>query len=395
MYEAVSPHSESKYVEPLSPSGVLIQATVRASAKRPHPQYHTSTINFNDLGQEEPPKKRQQLGPVMTQSEALDAYTSLLAIINQSGDNKSFFFAPPNDDSGIDVKPPVYETLPKTQSRLSGSLTNQTYILDDDILTSKFSVLADYLNAAPTQECQQTRPKNMPSNPMNIKEEPEEETLTESRGSIGSSEFSNDIVTRWVTNAIQSQVSQAPSCGQTNQTAPLSEPLPKTTSFSQQQVNCQLSVTEMCKKISQNPSSVVFFNIPKEKKETEKPSIKQQVNVKITVPIDPQKMVQNWKGPIKTKRPNLVSHSSKPRLYNFLLELLNDRNSRCIEWLDKELGTFKFIHSAEVAHLWGLRKNKPNMKYENFARSLRTYISKGILMKPRNKLVYQFTQSFL
>ena len=81
----------------------------------------------------------------------------------------------------------------------------------------------------------------------------------------------------------------------------------------------------------------------------------------------------------------------KPRLYNFLCEMLHERNP-CMEWVDKSSGIFKFLDSSRVAHLWGRRKNKPNMPYENFARSLRTYIKKGFLTKPKNKLVYRFSK---
>lgn len=86
--------------------------------------------------------------------------------------------------------------------------------------------------------------------------------------------------------------------------------------------------------------------------------------------------------------------SGRPRLCQFLLELLDnpDKFAYMIDWLDKDKGIFKFINSGEVARLWGRRRNKPSMKYENFARSLRTYIAKGILLKPRSKLVYQFAK---
>lgn len=86
--------------------------------------------------------------------------------------------------------------------------------------------------------------------------------------------------------------------------------------------------------------------------------------------------------------------SGRPRLCQFLLELLDnpDKYAYMIDWLDKDKGIFKFINSGEVARLWGRRRNKPSMKYENFARSLRTYIAKGILLKPRSKLVYQFAK---
>ena len=86
--------------------------------------------------------------------------------------------------------------------------------------------------------------------------------------------------------------------------------------------------------------------------------------------------------------------SGRPRLCQYLLELLQqpDKYSYMIDWIDKEKGVFKFINSSEVARMWGRRRNKPSMKYENFARSLRTYIAKGILIKPPSKLVYQFAK---
>ena len=95
----------------------------------------------------------------------------------------------------------------------------------------------------------------------------------------------------------------------------------------------------------------------------------------------------------KSAEPILKPKSSRPRLCHFLLELLADpaKYSGIIEWVDQEKGVFKFLNSSEVASQWGRRRNKPHMKYENFARSLRTYIAKGILTKPRSKLVYRFT----
>lgn len=97
-------------------------------------------------------------------------------------------------------------------------------------------------------------------------------------------------------------------------------------------------------------------------------------------------------SPITSPGPKPMK-SSRPRLCHFLLELLANpqKYSDIVEWVDKEKGVFKFLNSAEVASQWGRRRNKPHMKYENFARSLRTYIQKGILTKPRSKLVYRFT----
>ena len=91
----------------------------------------------------------------------------------------------------------------------------------------------------------------------------------------------------------------------------------------------------------------------------------------------------------------LLNSKRGPRLYMFLVELLQDPEKYCcIEWLNKDARIFKFTDSNRVASLWGLRKNKANMKFENFARSLRCYKTRGILKKPRQKLVYQFAEGW-
>ena len=129
------------------------------------------------------------------------------------------------------------------------------------------------------------------------------------------------------------------------------------------------------------------------------PSPMSQTDFESKSPISPSSSIANTKPqkkqqqtqPKKKGRKQYSTKSGKPRLYKFLREILDDpANYPCIEWEDKVNGRFKFLDSSEVARLWGFRKNKPAMKYENFARSLRTYIAKGILKKPRNKLVYCF-----
>lgn len=63
-------------------------------------------------------------------------------------------------------------------------------------------------------------------------------------------------------------------------------------------------------------------------------------------------------------------------LWQFLLELLLDPNSKdLISWTSKE-GEFKLHQSEEVARLWGLRKNKTNMNYDKLSRALRYYYDK-------------------
>ena len=100
---------------------------------------------------------------------------------------------------------------------------------------------------------------------------------------------------------------------------------------------------------------------------------------------------------VSTKPPDWsnVPKSGGPRLYRFLLELLDQPEKYpCIKWINRDERMFKFYDSEHVARLWGRRKNRPNMKYENFARSLRCYKERGILRKPRQKLVYQFANGW-
>jgi len=80
-------------------------------------------------------------------------------------------------------------------------------------------------------------------------------------------------------------------------------------------------------------------------------------------------------------------------LWQFLLELLMDPNSRhLISWTSQD-GEFKLHRSEEVARLWGLRKNKTNMNYDKLSRALRYYYDKNIIQKVNGqKFVYRFVQ---
>uniref|UniRef100_A0A8C8AAV4 SAM pointed domain containing ETS transcription factor n=1 Tax=Otus sunia TaxID=257818 RepID=A0A8C8AAV4_9STRI len=80
-------------------------------------------------------------------------------------------------------------------------------------------------------------------------------------------------------------------------------------------------------------------------------------------------------------------------LWQFLKELLLKPHNygRFIRWLNKEKGGWD---SAQVARLWGIRKNRPAMNYDKLSRSIRQYYKKGIIRKPdiSQRLVYQFPQ---
>ncbi|UYV76158.1 ELK3 [Cordylochernes scorpioides] len=78
-------------------------------------------------------------------------------------------------------------------------------------------------------------------------------------------------------------------------------------------------------------------------------------------------------------------------LWQFLLELLISKQySHLIAWTNRD-GEFKLLNAEEVAHLWGLRKNKNNMNYDKLSRALRYYYEKNIIKKVLGqKFVYRF-----
>ena len=91
---------------------------------------------------------------------------------------------------------------------------------------------------------------------------------------------------------------------------------------------------------------------------------------------------------IRTANP---TGSGPIQLWQFLLELLTDRDCQnCIAWTGREW-EFKLIDPEEVARRWGARKNKPKMNYEKLSRGLRYYYDKNIIHKvPGKRYVYRF-----
>ena len=85
-----------------------------------------------------------------------------------------------------------------------------------------------------------------------------------------------------------------------------------------------------------------------------------------------------------------VDTSSQP-LWQFLLELLNEKRcSGIIAWTGK--GTeFELKDQDALAKEWGIRKKKPNMNYDKLSRALRYYYTKNIIEKvPGRRYVYRF-----
>ena len=96
-------------------------------------------------------------------------------------------------------------------------------------------------------------------------------------------------------------------------------------------------------------------------------------------------------SPTPQIRPHNSSGSGPIQLWQFLLELLTDRDCQnCIAWTGREW-EFKLIDPEEVARRWGARKNKPKMNYEKLSRGLRYYYDKNIIHKvPGKRYVYRF-----
>jgi GA-binding protein transcription factor, alpha len=77
----------------------------------------------------------------------------------------------------------------------------------------------------------------------------------------------------------------------------------------------------------------------------------------------------------------IVGNNGQIQLWQFLLELLTDRNfSQIIEWISDD-GEFKLNDAEKVAAFWGQRKNKPKMNYEKLSRALRYYYDADMITK--------------
>lgn len=91
-------------------------------------------------------------------------------------------------------------------------------------------------------------------------------------------------------------------------------------------------------------------------------------------------------------RGNRSGNNGQIQLWQFLLELLTDRNySQIIEWISDD-GEFKLNDAEKVASFWGQRKNKPKMNYEKLSRALRYYYDADMITKVHGK---RFTYKFV
>lgn len=77
--------------------------------------------------------------------------------------------------------------------------------------------------------------------------------------------------------------------------------------------------------------------------------------------------------------------SGQIQLWQFLLELLSDRNNESIITWENANSEFKILEPDEVARRWGDRKTKPNMNYDKLSRALRYYYDRGLMTKVAGK----------
>ncbi|XP_067618151.1 DNA-binding protein Ets97D isoform X2 [Eurosta solidaginis] len=84
-------------------------------------------------------------------------------------------------------------------------------------------------------------------------------------------------------------------------------------------------------------------------------------------------------------------NNGQVQLWQFLLEILTDReHNNIIQWVGTD-GEFKLIDPECVARLWGIKKNKPAMNYEKLSRALRYYYDGDMISKVTGKrFAYKF-----
>ena len=88
---------------------------------------------------------------------------------------------------------------------------------------------------------------------------------------------------------------------------------------------------------------------------------------------------------------NRTGNNGQVQLWQFLLELLTDKDKRSVIHWEGDEGEFKLEKPEEVALLWGEKKNKPNMNYEKLSRALRYYYDGDMISKVNGKrFVYKY-----
>ncbi|KAK8778806.1 hypothetical protein V5799_019851 [Amblyomma americanum] len=167
---------------------------------------------------------------------------------------------------------------------------------------------------------------------------------------------------------------------------------------------CDLSHTEFVRRVSFDPGDIFWTHLellrkckivaiiqqpvyvqPASQVVSIQKSVNQPPRNRIRVPkLSPRVAYEGSPG-------NRTGNNGQIQLWQFLLEMLTERDSReYIQWVGDE-GEFKLNNPEMVAQLWGLRKNKPTMNYEKLSRALRYYYDGDMIAKVHGKrFVYKF-----
>ncbi|XP_067655591.1 ETS-related transcription factor Elf-3-like [Haliotis asinina] len=103
---------------------------------------------------------------------------------------------------------------------------------------------------------------------------------------------------------------------------------------------------------------------------------------------------QQGQGQYYVQDPGATSQEGQPRLWKFILDLLEDPryNPSHIVWVNRQEGIFRLIDPARLAELWGHVKGNKSMNYEKLSRGLRYYYTHNVMEHVPGKLVYKFAQ---
>ncbi|KAH6945416.1 hypothetical protein HPB50_008373 [Hyalomma asiaticum] len=162
---------------------------------------------------------------------------------------------------------------------------------------------------------------------------------------------------------------------------------------------CDLSPQEFLRRVSLDPGDVFWTHLELLRRCKIIAVMQRPVFVQPTIQVSAIQKAQPQRSRVKMLSPRVAyegspgnrTGSGQIQLWQFLLEMLTEPDSReYIQWVGDE-GEFKFNNPEMVAQLWGLRKNNPNMNYEKLSRALRYYYDGDMITKvPGRRFVYKF-----